>query len=159
MVRTSRRHLRIINKTRDTARVPAGFRRKRERERERSMNVERGMQIRAGASRAEPSRALRGATTVSHLHIEILREQIFLKVPPSHAPLTPRPPLRPPTPFSVSSLCRVASDPLTSSFFLDLHTRLRMMLFTVRHVSPNSSLNLRRLRSSLGALSVFLALR
>lgn len=55
MVRTSRRHLRIINKTRDTARVPAGFRRKREKEKYecRARN--------ANPCRREPSRAEPGA--------------------------------------------------------------------------------------------------
>jgi len=72
------------------------------------------------------------APAVSHLHIEILREQIFLKVPASRALSSLS--FRPLIPSSVSP-----SD-TTSSFFLDLHTRLRMMLFTVRHVSPNSSL-------------------
>jgi len=87
------------------------------------------------ASRAESWKAVERAPAMSHLHIEILREQIFLKVPTSRAL----------SPLSLSlyplALPMPPSD-TTSSFFPDLHTRLHMMLFTVRHVSPNSSLYL-----------------
>lgn len=168
-VRASSRPLRIINKTgEDTPHaLRAGFGHGRETERRRKREEERknertgeyecrernanpnGRREPSRAEREPPTALSRGAPAVSHLHIEILREQIFLKVPsPPHAPpsrslVRDRHQLffsRPLSPARVAASSELAFPRATSLFFPDLHTRLRMMLFTVRHVSPNSFL-------------------
>lgn len=127
------------------------------------------MQIRDGASqsRVEPAES-RGAPAVSHLHIEILREQIFLKVPaatyprsrapraaplfPAHAPFFRLIPLSRPT-HRVVSLPRFAYK-IAHDALHGYGTFLLTLPFTLSGAADPLSVSLRR--SLCAAARIFL---